>query len=196
MTNKRRPSTDTPRTTRASKAAKVAASPSKSPTKRRGKAVLAPSKFKTRAQPLHLNLTHTEPSAELAAQSEDAPSSHPNDPGHIATFSLVPTDFATGSYGWKGQRRLTIELPAAEGEEKEKVQVMININATVLGSKAAKDDPNEEDSGAAEEAEKEEANGEKKEEEAVDQKAEKKKEEEVAEVPAEATAENMSVDGQ
>jgi len=49
----------------------------------------------------------------------------PIDPGHIGSLTLLPTDFSTGSYGWKGARRLTIELQGDEGEEKKTVQVMI-----------------------------------------------------------------------
>ena len=47
------------------------------------------------------------------------------DPGFIGTSTLVPSTFATGSYGWKGNKRFTVELENPEGGEKEKVHVMI-----------------------------------------------------------------------
>jgi hypothetical protein len=84
------------------------------------------------------------------------------DPGFIGNTTLVPTTFSTGSYGWKGTKRITIELENSEGgKEKEKVQVMLtyvflscviilrltasydpmfSINATVMGSKNASSD--------------------------------------------------------
>ncbi|TFY83095.1 hypothetical protein EWM64_g909 [Hericium alpestre] len=101
------------------------------------KAGLGANAFKARALPLHLNLTHTPPSIP---DDETKPAA-PTDPGFIGTTALVPTTFTTGSYGWKGSKRLTIELPDPEGGDgKEKVHVMLTINATVMGSKQAKDD--------------------------------------------------------
>lgn len=67
---------------------------------------------------MHINITHTAP--DEAATSAD--------PGFVGTSTLVPSTFATGSYGWKGSKRFTVELPApegADGEEKEKVHVML-----------------------------------------------------------------------
>ncbi|KAF9036795.1 hypothetical protein BJ165DRAFT_1506075 [Panaeolus papilionaceus] len=62
------------------------------------------------------------------------------DSGHIGSLTLVPSTFSTGSYGWKGGKRIVVELlgGAGEGGEREKVQVMLSINATVLGSKPSK----------------------------------------------------------
>ncbi|KAG6865663.1 hypothetical protein C0991_000433 [Blastosporella zonata] len=57
------------------------------------------------------------------------------DIGFIGNLTLVPSTFSTGSFGWKGSKRITVELQDSEGEEKEKVQVMLSINATVIGSK-------------------------------------------------------------
>ncbi|OSD02051.1 hypothetical protein PYCCODRAFT_1435730 [Trametes coccinea BRFM310] len=118
-------------TTRSSKAPKTEqASPARGGRGGRGRrggprANLAASAFKARALPLHVNFTHTPPvladdgTASLAAA----------DPGFIGTTALVPTTFATGSYGWKGTKRVTLELQnpdeGAEGE-KEKVHVMIS----------------------------------------------------------------------
>ncbi|KAJ6620256.1 hypothetical protein B0H10DRAFT_1791926, partial [Mycena sp. CBHHK59/15] len=117
-------------------------------------AAIPTSAFKSKALPLHVNLTHTPPSIPDA----DTASAGPADPGHLGGLTLVPTSFATGSYGWKGSKRLTIELLNPEGGEKEKVSVMLTINATVMGSKGAKEDgegkedkDKEEDVDAAEE---------------------------------------------
>ncbi|KAH7928198.1 hypothetical protein BV22DRAFT_1044862 [Leucogyrophana mollusca] len=103
--------------------------------------------FKARALPLHVNITHTPPSIP---DDESVPVAQV-DPGFVGTTSLVPSSFATGSFGWKGNKRLTIELPGQEGGEKETVHVMLTINATVIGSKDAKDDGEE---GKEEETEK------------------------------------------
>ncbi|KAH9001584.1 hypothetical protein EDB92DRAFT_1939394 [Lactarius akahatsu] len=87
--------------------------------------------FKARALPLHVNVTHT------PTTGEDGPPTSPADPGFLGALSLQPSTFSTGSYGWKGSKRLTIELVDPDGGEKEKVQVMLTINATVIGSKRA-----------------------------------------------------------
>lgn len=50
------------------------------------------------------------------------------DVGFIGNLTLVPSSFSTGSYGWKGSKRITVELQASneegEGGTKEKVVVM------------------------------------------------------------------------
>ena len=63
---------------------------------------------------------------------------------------------------------MTIELPGAEGEEREKVQVMITINATVVGSK----NQEEGEKNGDDEEKKEEAGETAAEEEEVEDKAE------------------------
>ncbi|TFK25809.1 hypothetical protein FA15DRAFT_329876 [Coprinopsis marcescibilis] len=104
--------------------------------------------FKEKALPLHVHITNTPPSiAETPKKKEgeeDEAAEHigsagvatnpgaPTDPGFIGSLTLLPSIFSTGSYGWKGAKHLTIELEGAEGE---KVKVMLNINATVLGSR-------------------------------------------------------------
>jgi len=65
------------------------------------------------------------------------------DPGLIGAITLVPSNFTTGSYGWKGNKRISIELQNSETKEPEKVHVMITINATVMGSKDAKEEGEE-----------------------------------------------------
>ena len=76
---------------------------------------MAASEFKKRALPIHANLTRTPPSEDESA---------PTDSGFLTAVALQPTSFNTGSYGWKGSRRLTIEIDAPDGG-KEKVQVML-----------------------------------------------------------------------
>ncbi|KAJ7777611.1 hypothetical protein DFH07DRAFT_797419 [Mycena maculata] len=141
--------------TRASKVAKTdgekPASKAKKGGAKKGAKAISTAAFKSKALPLHVNLTHTPPSIGDA----DTVSAPPTDPGHLAALTLVATSFNTGSYGWKGNKRLTIELQNAEDGEKEKVTVMLTINATVVGSKGAKKDGEKEDE--AEEKEEEAA---------------------------------------
>ena len=47
------------------------------------------------------------------------------DPGSIGSLTLVPSTFATGSYGWKGSKRIAVELMNDNGDQKEKVTVML-----------------------------------------------------------------------
>jgi len=35
--------------------------------------------------------------------------------------------FSTGSYGWKGSKRIIVELPNPEGEDKEKEKVHVMV---------------------------------------------------------------------
>ncbi|KAI0831656.1 hypothetical protein BC628DRAFT_1310712 [Trametes gibbosa] len=108
---------------------------------------LGATSFKARALPLHVNLTHTPP----VLSDDGAVTLASTDPGFLGTSTLLPSSFATGSYGWKGSKRLTIELQNSDGaDEKEKVHVMLTINATVIGSKGAKDDEAEADGEAKE----------------------------------------------
>ncbi|KAI0355055.1 hypothetical protein OH77DRAFT_1425101 [Trametes cingulata] len=161
-------------TTRSAKAPKTDQSPAKGRggrAKKGGpKANLAASTFKARALPLHVNITHTPP----VLADDGTVSLASTDPGFVGHATLLPGTFATGSYGWKGSRRLTIEIEnpdGAEGAEKEKVHVMLTINATVMGSKGAKDEEDGEG-----EAKEEGAEG-----EAADADAEKAVEEAVGE---------------
>lgn len=114
------------------------------------------SAFKSKALPLHVNITHTPPSI---ADDESVPAANA-DPGFLSAVTLTATSFNTGSYGWKGSKRFTVELQGS-GDEKEKVQVMLryvhfcayyregmlmvgfSINATVVGSKQAPGDGEE-----------------------------------------------------
>ncbi|KAH8100243.1 hypothetical protein BXZ70DRAFT_178279 [Cristinia sonorae] len=142
-------------TTRSAKVPKTTAKGAATSTKgKKGpKANLPANEFKSRALPLHINITHTPPSIP----DNETTNATEADPGFIGTTALVPSVFSTGSYGWKGNKRITIELENRETGEKEKVQVMLTMNATVIGSKNA-------ENGDGEEA-KEEAQGDKEPEE-------------------------------
>ncbi|KAF9025153.1 hypothetical protein BDZ89DRAFT_1102314 [Hymenopellis radicata] len=159
MAGTKRASDDSGPTTRASKAAKTdngtsPASKGKKGGKRGGvKANLSASNFKSKALPLHVNITHTPPSI---ADDESVPAASA-DPGFISTVALTAATFSTGSYGWKGTKRFAVELPG-EGDDKETVQVMLTLNATVMGSKQApSDDEAKADEGKEEEAKEDEA---------------------------------------
>ena len=90
---------------------------------------MAASAFKARALPIHVNITHTPP--VLADDGTVTLAS--TDPGFIGTTALVPSTFATGSYGWKGNKRFTVELENPEGgEEKEKVHVILTCVVCLL----------------------------------------------------------------
>lgn len=114
---------------------------------------LSTTEFKSKALPLHVNLTHTPPSILERVESDilvtggseledvakvDSAIELRDDIGFIENLTLLPSSFTTGSYGWKGSKRITVELQDGDGEGeggKEKVQVMLSINATVIGSK-------------------------------------------------------------
>jgi len=87
--------------------------------------------FKASALPLHFNITHT-PATTLGDDKKD---SDGKDSGSLGHLVILPTEFSTGSYGWKGSKKLEVAL---EGGSGEKVFVQISINATVVGSKPTK----------------------------------------------------------
>lgn len=101
-------------------------------------ASLSDADFKAKALPLHLNLTHTPPTISKEenmeekdneqAELEHATVAVTHDAGFIGNLTLVPTVFSTGSYGWKGNKRLTVELQNGDTDAeggKEKVQIML-----------------------------------------------------------------------
>jgi hypothetical protein len=59
--------------------------------------------------------------------AEDEKVNVPADDGFIGNLTLLPSSFTTGSYGWKGSKRIVVELQNGEtGEDgREKVQVML-----------------------------------------------------------------------
>ncbi|KAJ7041210.1 hypothetical protein C8F04DRAFT_1303930 [Mycena alexandri] len=137
MPGTKRGAEDGPKT-RASKVAKTdkvspASKGKKGGAKKASKAIPT-SAFKSKALPLHVNLTHTPPSIPDADTVPGAP-----------------------RYGWKGNKRLAIELLNPEGGDKEKVTVMLTINATVVGIKGAKKDDGDDEEKDEEEAAEEEA---------------------------------------
>ncbi|CAE6525051.1 unnamed protein product [Rhizoctonia solani] len=126
---------------------KPASKPEKAPKstgKAKAKAHLSAEDFKAKALPLHVNITRTPPKLD-ESKDETAPAA--SDDGFLASIAMQPTAFQTGSYGWKGSRRMTIPLPG--GAEGETVTVMININASVTGSKDAAAEAEKEDLTAA-----------------------------------------------
>ncbi|KAF5357489.1 hypothetical protein D9758_012519 [Tetrapyrgos nigripes] len=157
---KRGAAEDSPSTSPRTRSSKVAKTDSSTPAsakkgkasakggKKSPKATLSASQFKAKALPLHVNTTHTP-----SVASDDGATSATNvDPGHFGSVTPVASSFNTGSYGWKGSKRITVELENDDAGEKEKVWVMLTINATVMGSKQAPGDEEE----AAEEGEEEE----------------------------------------
>jgi len=70
---------------------------------------------------------------------------HTADPGFLGAITLLPGSMSTGSYGWKGSKRITIEIDNPDGGDKEKIQVQLTFNATVIGSKSAKGEEEEEE---------------------------------------------------
>ncbi|KAG8969482.1 hypothetical protein FRC03_002758 [Tulasnella sp. 419] len=112
-------------------------SKSKPESKKATTTVLSAATFKEHALPLHIHVTHTPPTSTEPGSSSDPTPKMSADPGHIASLTLVPTTFSTGSFGWKGSRRVEVELMNAESGKKEKVMVMMSFNASVVGSKPA-----------------------------------------------------------
>ncbi|KAF5386651.1 hypothetical protein D9615_001958 [Tricholomella constricta] len=159
MAGTKRASPDSGASTRASKIAKTDNSQTppkaKKGPKRGVKPAIPAATFKATALPVHVNLTHTPPT--IADPKTEAVSAVTADPGFIGNLTLLPSSFSTGSYGWKGSKRITVELLNSESDTKEKVQVMLTINATVLGSKQAKSgEERDEDEPRDDEADKEE----------------------------------------
>ncbi|KAH7107349.1 hypothetical protein BKA62DRAFT_683090, partial [Auriculariales sp. MPI-PUGE-AT-0066] len=141
--------------TRAKKAAKTdhgETASSKTKGKRGAAAKSAPSfeSFKAKALPIHLTLSHSPPKIEQEDASKPRSKGKDKDGGYIGHVALQPSMFGTGSYGWKGTKRIQVELEGEDGK-KEKVTVQIQINAPVHGSKDKKEgekDDDEEDEAA------------------------------------------------
>jgi hypothetical protein len=102
---------------------------------------LSPDAFKAKALPLHVILTHTPPSITKAGDiNENGDEEKLEDistaaeVGLIGNLTLLPTSFSTGSYGWKGNKRVTVELQAGDSEDggREKVQVMLTYVPSYL----------------------------------------------------------------
>ncbi|KAJ7591073.1 hypothetical protein C8J56DRAFT_1024763 [Mycena floridula] len=154
MAGTKRSAEDSGPNTRASKSSKKDANvspgskPKKAAPKKAAKPPMPTAAFKAKAMPLHVNLTHTPPTLPEADGEEPSPHA---DSGFIGNLTLVASSFNTGSYGWKGTKRLKITLQGEGGDEV--VDVQLQINATVLKSKQADADPKDEESKeAAEEA--------------------------------------------
>ncbi|KAG1748910.1 uncharacterized protein EDB91DRAFT_1197557 [Suillus paluster] len=153
MVGRKRAAEESPTEKRETRSAKVPKTESRKSTKGTGrkggsklKTSMGAATFKSRAESLYVNLTHTVPSADVEASEKD--------PGFMAAIELVTTSFSTGSFGWKGNKRMTVTLPQREGEEEaEKLHISLSINATVIGSKDAKDEGEEGEQAGEKEAE-------------------------------------------
>jgi len=145
--------------------------PSSSPLKTN----LSAKTFKSQALPLHISITHTPP--PVVEESGEKVPVESADPGFLVALSLQPSSFSTGTYGWKGSRRTTIEVDNPDTGEKEKLQVQLTFNATVLGSKGKDGDDGEAKEEEEKKEEKEKKEEEKKEEEKKEEKGEEKTEE-------------------
>lgn len=157
MAGRKRAAPEDATATRPAKTTKTGAGRAKGKTG--PKANLSAKTFKAQAHPLHINVTQTPPPA--AEESDERVTPESTDPGFLAALSLQPSSFTTGTYGWKGSKRVTIEVDNPDTGEKERLQVQLSFNATVLGSKG-KDGDDEETK--AEEGQKEGGNREGKDE--------------------------------
>lgn len=83
---------------------------------------IAASAFMAKALPISANFTNTPPSV---ADDESVPAASA-DPGFIGGVKCLPSQFSTGSYGWKGNRRVSIEVRNEAGEM-EKVIYLLKI---------------------------------------------------------------------
>jgi len=110
-------------------------------------AALSTDEFMAKALPVHVSITHTPPTIiregeidsdgneEVATETENATSATTSDIGFIGNLTLLPGSFSTGSYGWKGSKRITIELQGGETDaegKREKVQVMLSCVPSTL----------------------------------------------------------------
>ncbi|KIJ63292.1 hypothetical protein HYDPIDRAFT_29551 [Hydnomerulius pinastri MD-312] len=57
--------------------------------------------------------SHTHPPSVVEGQEPVAQT----DPGFLGSATLVPTPFASGNFVWKGNKRMTVELPKVDGKE-------------------------------------------------------------------------------
>ncbi|KAF8321670.1 hypothetical protein DL93DRAFT_2032110, partial [Clavulina sp. PMI_390] len=113
--------------------------------------------FKRSALPLHVDFTHTPPSIETEEKAE-AEGKSVVEAGMIGSVTMLPATFSSGTLGWKATKHLAIELTDPETGKKTKVNVQVQINALVKGSKPeaggkdAEDDEEAEEAAAAEAA--------------------------------------------
>lgn len=89
------------------------------------KALPSKEEFEKAALPLHVNIMHNPPPIDQVAAAEQAP-------GFMGHVVMTPSVFTTRSYGWKGSKKLLVELENSSGPEKTKVWVQLNINAVSL----------------------------------------------------------------
>jgi len=90
--------------------------------------VMPASDFKARAVPLHVAVSRTPP----AVRDDKSASPAPIDTDFIGAVALQPCSFTTGSYGWKGSKRLAIDVVDPTSGEKTKVQVMLTYVSSMI----------------------------------------------------------------
>src|SRR6267142_1363543 len=71
---------------------------------------------------MHVTVTDTPPTA----RDDNCTSPDSVDQRILGTVALQPCTFTTRSYGWKGSRRLAIDIADPGSGEKNKVQVMLS----------------------------------------------------------------------
>lgn len=130
MAGRKRAAPEDATTTRPAKTTKTSTGRAKGKTG--PKTNLSAKTFKAQARPLHITIAHTPPPATDSGENFSADSTVP---GFLAALSLQPSSFSTGTYGWKGSKRVAIEVDNPDTGEKEKLQVQLSFNATVLGSR-------------------------------------------------------------
>ena len=87
------------------------------------------SDFKARAVPLHVAVTRTPPAARDDIGASPAPV---DDAELLGAVALQPCSFTAGSYGWKGSKRLAIDLVDPASGEQKKVQVMLTYVFSII----------------------------------------------------------------
>lgn len=70
---------------------------------------------------------HNPPPIDQVAAASQAP-------GFMGHVVMTPSVFNTRSYGWKGSKKLLVELENSSGPEKTKVWVQLNVNAVSFHS--------------------------------------------------------------
>jgi hypothetical protein len=70
------------------------------------------------ALPITVNITNTPP----AVADEDKVPAASADPGYIGGVKCLASQFSTGSYGWKGSRRVAIEVSNEAGEMEKVIE--------------------------------------------------------------------------
>jgi hypothetical protein len=87
---------------------------------------IAASAFVAKALPITVNITNTPP----PIADEGSVSTTSADPGYIGGVKCLASQFSTGSYGWKGNKRVTIEVPNEAGELEKVIEIQYKTTTT------------------------------------------------------------------